>query len=114
MASRRLGALAPGQTCLQPDAPFFSPDGKYIDVLAVGGEERVVRLQERLAGREVTRPRELPSDPALRVDDQQPVVPVVGDEDVGGQHRRVRTRREPTGTGGRRETWCRGGAPYRA
>ena len=60
-------------------------------------------LQERLAGREVAGPRELPPDPALRVDDQQPVVVMVGDEDVGGQHRRVRTRRQPAGPRGRRQ-----------
>ncbi len=73
------------------------------DVLAVGREERVVRHQERLAGREVAGPRKLPSDPALRVDDQQPVVPVVGDEDVARQHGRIGVRREPAGTGRRRE-----------
>ena len=71
--------------------------------LAVGREERVVRHQERLARREVAGPRKLPSDPALRVDDQQPVVPVVGDEDVARQHERIRARREPARTGRRRE-----------
>src|SRR5580692_3010085 len=59
------------------------------DVPAVGREKRVVWLQERLAGREVPGARELPPDAALRVDNQQPVVVVVGDEDVGGQHRRI-------------------------
>ena len=60
------------------------------DVLAVGREERIVGQQEGLAVREVTAAGELPADPAMRVDDQEPVVPVVGDQDVTRQHRRVR------------------------
>jgi hypothetical protein len=64
------------------------------DVLAVRREERVVRHQKALAVGEITAARELPPDPAVRVDDEQAVVLVVSDQDVTGQYRRVGMRRQ--------------------
>ncbi len=47
------------------------------DLGAVGSEERVVGDLEGLSSGQVTRLRELPSGPSLRVDDQQPIVEFV-------------------------------------
>jgi hypothetical protein len=55
------------------------------DVPAVRGEERVVWDQERLALRQVARTREAPPDAALRVDDHEPVVQVIGDQYIRGE-----------------------------
>ena len=59
---------------------FFRCD----DVLAVGTEERIVRDEKGLTGRKVARTRELPHQAPLRVDDDEPVVPLVGNQEISG------------------------------
>jgi hypothetical protein len=73
------------------------------DVLAVRGEERVVGHLEGLAPGQVTGLRELPPDTALRVDDQEPVVVVVGDQHVTRQGGRIGVRRQVAPAVGRAE-----------
>jgi hypothetical protein len=54
------------------------------DVLAVRTEERVIWDQEGLTRCKVTRTRELPHQAPLRVYDYEPVVPLVGNQEIGG------------------------------
>ena len=58
--------------------------------LPSGAEERVVWNEEGLTCRQITRTRELPYESPLRVDDDEPVVPLVGDQEIGGQHAWIR------------------------
>ena len=54
------------------------------DVLAVGAEECIVRDEKRLTCRKVARARKLPHQAPLRVDDDEPVIPLVGNQDISG------------------------------
>ncbi len=51
------------------------------DLAAIGGEEGIIGNQKRLARSKVTRLRKPPENATLRVDDQEPVISLVRDQD---------------------------------
>ncbi len=91
------GSPVPVNDCVCGDVDH-ADDGVVLlggdDVPAVRGEEGVVRKLEGLPPGEIPRFGELPPDASLRVHDEQPVVPVVRDQDVPGQHGRIRAGRQ--------------------